>query len=343
MRASYAQGPVLAFYSDGLEEEGFFAPTHRTGGSLDRPSSTLSDSMTVYSPTDFPNGAVGLSRRGAVLPSTRWAQLCLCGALVGGFSIFGAKGVAASEPTTFEGESGVVLEEQVQDAPDQGADADAFYWTGRALGAEGDFERARVEFEKALVFRPDFIEAEIALATVEFRLDKRASALARLDRLGALPVPLAAQAHRTLARFAAIEDRHSDVLKHYERALKITPENVSMRVNLGIALMDQKQFEKATAVFKKAISQRPKARLAWLNLGRSLYELGETEEAEVTLQRALELDPRSFMAVWHLARIAGQKGQPEEAFELYEQAVELAAARKNVSAVLKIRAEQQML
>ena len=238
----------------------------------------------------------------------------------------------------------VVVEEEsteVDMAPP--SEAEAAYRAAMEAGQKGDFPLARELMEKSLRLKPDYGKADLALGVILMVLGEREEGKARIQRLAALPLPIAAQAHMLLANEASKEARYEDVAKHYAQAIEITPDDVPLRVKLGKSLIAQGRFQEAIPVLEAAIALQPEAAIAWLNLGRAFLQLDRTSDAELCFRRALEFDPRNLHAAWYLARLLASQGDKEQAHALYEKAATWAAQRQQKEWLVRIRAEQQSL
>ena len=185
--------------------------------------------------------------------------------------------------------------------------------------------------------------AELALGVILIVQGERDAGHARIEKIAALPLPIAADAHSLLAQEASKEARYEDVAKHYEKAIEITPDDIVLYVKLGRSLIAQSRFEEAIPVLEAAVALKPKAAVAWLNLGRAFLRLDRPSEAEPCFRRTLKIDKRNIHAAWYLARVLAAQEQNEEAYALYEDAAQWATQRRQTDWLILIRAEQQSL
>ncbi len=223
------------------------------------------------------------------------------------------------------------------------SEAEVAYRAGMEAGKKNDYARARVLMEKALRLQPDYGKADLALGVILIVLGEREEGQARIQRIAALPLPIASDAHTLLANEASKEGRYEDVAKHYAQAIEITPDNIVLYVKLGKSLIAQSRFEEAIPILEAAVALHPRAGAAWLNLGRALLHLDRPSDAELRFRRVLEIDERNLHATWYLARLVAGRDQKEEANALYEEAAKWAAQRRQAELVIRIRAEQQSL
>ncbi|MCH2184496.1 tetratricopeptide repeat protein [Myxococcota bacterium] len=238
----------------------------------------------------------------------------------------------------------VVVEEESADvAISPSSEAEVAYRAAMEAGQKGDFPLARELMEKSLRLQPDYGKADLALGVILMVLGEREEGTARLQRLAALPLPIAAQAHTLLANEASKEARYEDVAKHYAQAIEITPDDFLLHVKLGKSLLAQGRFQEAIPVLEAAIVLQPEAPIGWLNLGRAYLNVDRASDAELGFRRALEFDPRNLHANWYLARVLASQGDKEQSHALYEKAAKLAEQRGQKEWLIRIRAEQQSL
>src|SRR5206468_2809518 len=81
-----------------------------------------------------------------------------------------------------------------------------------------------------------------------------------------------------------------DSIALFQHAMNVTVVNGVAEANLGYALAEQGQYDKAIVHYKTALHSQPHA-IIWNNLGRSLAATGKLEEAINAFQNALKLNP----------------------------------------------------
>jgi len=93
------------------------------------------------------------------------------------------------------------------------------------------------------------------------------------------------------ARFETANRQLLDVAREKDKAIK---ETADMHYNLGVFYIDQKNFERATVEFEKAVEWRPEDALSHYNLGLIYSEhLRDEEKAITNFQRYLDLQPEA--------------------------------------------------
>ncbi len=99
------------------------------------------------------------------------------------------------------------------------------------------------------------------------------------------------------ARAALVASRFRSATKLYRDALKLQPDDVSLKTGLGIALvMSDSSFREAVPYLKDGVKDDPKNAQAWLALGIALQNLGRDGEAKAPYREFLKLKPSGSQA-----------------------------------------------
>jgi len=161
------------------------------------------------------------------------------------------------------------------------ATAEDAYMKGVRLHREGRLQEALVEYGGALRIYPNFVRALTDLSAVFIIFNRPESALVFLRR-----------AHD-------IDDR-----------------NMTVNLNIGIALTEQGDYADAMKLFKNVLSTNPRLALAHYYIARIQYSQKQYEDAEQSIRRAIESDPHMLEAAMLMVDISLQEkkyGQAREA------------------------------
>ncbi|MGB5325883.1 MAG: tetratricopeptide repeat protein, partial [Pseudomonadales bacterium] len=90
---------------------------------------------------------------------------------------------------------------------------------------------------------------------------------------------------------------------------------------LGIALQRQDRLSEAIDIFDKAIELSPGIVETWVNRGIALKELGRVDEAIASYDKAIKLKPDYAEAHFNRANVLKDIGRFDEAVTAYERAV----------------------
>ncbi len=80
-----------------------------------------------------------------------------------------------------------------------------------------------------------------------------------------------------------------------------------------------KNWEGAIQKYQRALKTSPKNSAAWANLGAALLEVGEAEKAEIALERARTLDPKGINVLGNFANLKKQLGDNQASEKVYRE------------------------
>jgi tetratricopeptide (TPR) repeat protein len=148
--------------------------------------------------------------------------------------------------------------------------------------------------------------------------------------------------HPLLLNLAALnldlQGRLSDAERLLQRAIVISPNDLSSRNALGLCLLRLDRPTEALAQFDALLRLDPSLPFAHVSRGNTLFALGAIEEAERCFTRAVEIDANQGVALAGLARIASSRGAHTDARAWAEKS--LAALPGYPDAVLTLAAAE---
>jgi tetratricopeptide (TPR) repeat protein len=109
----------------------------------------------------------------------------------------------------------------------------------------------------------------------------------------------------------------------WTHALACAPDNLTARINLGNALLQQGKVDAAMKNFQIALQLAPESAEASYNLGNALLLKGEPEAAAICFEKALEIRPNYVEAHINLGNACFQQGNVNEAISHFRRALEL--------------------
>lgn len=169
--------------------------------------------------------------------------------------------------------------EVVSEAPD---DSNANYLLGRTKFNENDFPAAISSFERALILRPRYIEAEnnIGLAWKELNdLPKAKAAFQNaIDWEGTMP--LDAQPFLNLGTLLADQSQFDAAIPYLQKAAALSPDNPTVHDELGHVYTAQQNLPKAQGELERAIALAPNISSLHFKLGQIYRKEGQKDRAQ---------------------------------------------------------------
>ena len=135
------------------------------------------------------------------------------------------------------------------------------YYLGLALQSTGRVNEAIAHLNQSVAQDPKDADALYELA----RLHKNAS-LQSIEALKALD-PDSFQMHALMGEVYADQERYSDAIEEYQKAVAKRPDAPGMQFLIGVAYWAQRQMEPAEKAFKEAYKENPNDAMTNLYLG----------------------------------------------------------------------------
>jgi putative PEP-CTERM system TPR-repeat lipoprotein len=158
----------------------------------------------------------------------------------------------------------------------------AHYKLASVQAATKNANAAKASLNKALELQPDYLEATVALTTLEVQTG-----------------------------------RHAEAIKIAQQAQKQHPESSNGYLLEGDVLMAQKQFARAAKAYEKGFSVQKSGTLA-MKQHQALSLAGSAKEADAKLLQWLKEQPNDLAARAYLAESHMKSGQNKQAIEQYQ-------------------------
>jgi len=209
-------------------------------------------------------------------------------------------------------------------APPAQKSARAFFAEGVAAFDAGKYDEARTAFVDALKRSPDDANAQFNLGVVAERQGDLARAAAAYDAARHLD-PTLLPAVLNLGDVYRRQGKSEQAVSLYEAALSEPGRayDVALLNNLLVAYRSAKQYDKAEAAGRKALSRDPGNVLAYKNLALVYYDEGNYQLAEFMLGNARKLDDKDPGVYNILGLIHLKRGEPAVALGQFQKAVSL--------------------
>jgi len=125
--------------------------------------------------------------------------------------------------------------------------------------------------------------------------------------------PEASGVRVNLGKLSWAEGKHEEAERIWREALQQNPQDAVAMWNLGMALLEKKNYPQAIEILQKGIALAPRYSLPHVYLGRVYAALGRHVEEEREFQRALALSPLNTEAHNALGRFYLDAGRDAEA------------------------------
>jgi len=196
--------------------------------------------------------------------------------LVSSFVIFLIAGCVTSTTTT------TANFEESDDAAEQNYSLGARYYQN------GNYEIAKVRFERALELDPKLADAHYMLALTHEQLGNPRLATQHYERAVRVE-PGNHNARNAYAVFLCRQQRYKEAVKQFDKALKDSDNNTRyvMYTNAGACMTQKPDFEKAEDYFRKALEERATYAEALIQLAALKFKTENFLQARAFLQRFL--------------------------------------------------------
>jgi protein O-mannosyl-transferase len=175
---------------------------------------------------------------------------------------------------------------------------------------------------------------------IAWELDRLSSSWGERARWAVACACVAAVLALAVRTYAQVGKWSSEVTL-YEHTLEVAPDNPSLLLNLGSALMSQGRLGEAARHYEHVLRLRPEDARAHAALGTVLAQTGEQAAAVSHLDRALSLDPRLPQAYRSMGVLLLSQKRIPEATSMLREAVRLEAndadARNSLGAALLLQ------
>jgi tetratricopeptide (TPR) repeat protein len=144
------------------------------------------------------------------------------------------------------------------------------------------------------------------------------------------------EAERLLAQGAQAQEqnRSSDAIQNYRRAIKADPSFFDAHYNLGVAAYEAAELPQCLSAYEEALAIKPLSIKARFNFAVALQKAHYPADAANELEKLLAANPGETRAHFALANLyAQQLGQPAQARVHYLRLLELDSQHPQATAV----------
>ena len=232
--------------------------------------------------------------------------------------LFGCATARVSPPTVPAANESVTYRSELDD-PD--AKALLAFSESRMLGSENRWTEAIAALNRALIFDPHSDYLRLALAEAHLHQQQPEQAVKILKKLEAkTPDDVAVQ--QLYGDALSLQKKYSSAIDHFQRALKLDPENSSLQLRLALALSRLDRNDEAVAVLEALLTHHPDASVAQLALTRLYLANDQPDKAATTYQRLMRQQPTALQPVLEYGKLLERHDIPA-AFALYHDFLKL--------------------
>lgn len=181
-------------------------------------------------------------------------------------------------------------------------DAYGHYMLGLSSWKAGDFDGAKVAFDKSMELDPRFAKSYFNQARVLLDMDRGGEAL-EVVRKGLELDSTSGEGKRVLARVQAETGDIDGALTTYRELIKANDADAWGLNNLGMLLLDRGDVQGSLGPLSRAVQVRPTAPLFLNNLGMALERSGHTMAALTRYELAVQHDSGYVKAVRNVERL----------------------------------------
>lgn len=145
--------------------------------------------------------------------------------------------------------------------------------------------------------------------------------------------PSSYRVHELSGEIFEVENRYSDAVAEYRKAIELNPNAPELHFRLGRAILLQshspESLEQAAAEFKSELKLSPEDGACEFQLGQIAQVQGNTAAAKPHFERAVQLSPTFVQALIALGKLKSQAKQYDQAINLLSRAAELQPANES--------------
>lgn len=168
---------------------------------------------------------------------------------------------------------------------------------GRLYLKNENYEKAVLEYEKAIALNPQVVEAYNGVGIAYTMLNRFSDAIDAQQKALSLQ-PDFAEAHAGLGLIYLAQKKNALALKHYQQALALNQNSIEnpkikfeeeINLKIGLILINQKRYSEAVSAYQAVIELNKNNAEAYHNLGICYAHQQKTDEALSALQTAAEI------------------------------------------------------
>jgi len=174
--------------------------------------------------------------------------------------------------------------------------------------------------KKAIKYSPTIGEYHKNLSTSLLAIGKRKSAIFSLKKAIYLDNHDIA-AFKILGKVFIEDGLYKDSIKYYKIGINQNPTCIDLYNDLGIALLQSNQKEKAIEILDKALSVDSNNENILINLGNLYQENNTFDKAVLCFQKAIKINDNNYIAYNNLGNVFSRMRDHRKAIKYYKQSI----------------------
>lgn len=199
---------------------------------------------------------------------------------------------------------------------------EALLGRGNAYSELSRYDEAIADYDRALFLAPDFALAFCNKGKALYELRKFEDALICLNQ-AVLLSPDFAEAYSNRGNVYKELSNYEEALDDYSKAIQLNPNLAGVYSNRGCVLEELKRYEEAIKDHSKAIVLKPDYAEAYSNRGNALQELSRLEEALIDHDKAIFLRQDYAAAYTNRGNVLAKQARLNEALVDHGKAIAL--------------------
>ena len=197
-------------------------------------------------------------------------------------------------------------------------DADACFRQAVAHSEAGRHNEAIATYKKAIVLKPDFVEAYFCVGAAYQQTDRHVEAIIACRKAIAIK-PDCFEAYCCMGIAYRDLEQYAEAIAAWKKVIVIKPDNALAHFNLGFAYVELGQSTNAVAACKKAIALKPDYAEAYFNMGVAFHQLNQYTAAIIACKNAISLRLNNPEVYYCMGSAYGKLKQYADAITAYKK------------------------
>ncbi|MCK5706856.1 MAG: tetratricopeptide repeat protein [Candidatus Aureabacteria bacterium] len=200
---------------------------------------------------------------------------------------------------------------------------------GNAYKANGNFDAAILDLEKAIEINPKFAEAYNNRGIAYYNKGNTDEAISSFNKSIEIdPRNVDAYSNRGIAYDG--KGKPDEAISDFNKSIEIDPEFANAYYGRGVAYDNKGKSDEAISDYDKAIEIDPEFAKAYYSRGNIYRSKSDLDEAILDYNKAIEIDPKYAYAYYGRGKAYYAKGKSDEAISDYDKVIEIDSSDTDV-------------